>query len=314
VPFNCQTHAELCRLAVLGFAISAAPRVAAASDALRVLSLDVSQAPAVKMPAPMAYEKPSWRTSFGSQRQSQPIPASAVPGLDADVVLLQGVTSVKVLNRVFPGRKWRVVVSRQMVLTDDPVDPRSYEAVSAAPATAIAVRYQPGIRVAGQEHFLARALQNSAGQPEASVSRPVAATAVRLNLGGRFVWVASVAFGDDCADATKSCPPRTDLEAWRQAKLALGEAVITGGLRQTPMSLATAAANDTGAPCELQGVIVSSARKEATPWTARAEAKSGLGCAAKAEAGGEVPDGGTASAGAEPGTPPAEIPTPADKP
>ncbi len=300
VPLSCQSLLKLrsqpysAWCAVLcALTVWPVPSVANASDELRVISLDVSQAPDVKMPAPLAYEKPSWRTSFGSERQSQPVPASAVPGLDADIVLLQGVTSVKVLNRVFPGRGWRIVVSRQMVLTDDPVDPRSYEAVSSAPSTAVVIRYQAGLRVAGQDHFLRGPPQNSSPQTDAPGVRPAAGTAVRLNIGGRFLWVVSVAFGDGCASEADRCEQRTELEAWRQQKLAAGEAVITGGLRQSALILA----NGPAAACGAQAIYVSPARKEAPQWSAHAKLKTGLGCAAAAEAGG-APE--SASAGKSP--------------
>ncbi len=260
-----------------GFVILVAPLPAAAGDGLRVMSLDVSQAPAIQTPLAQAKEKPSWRTSFGSERESKPIPKAAVPGLDADVVLLQGVTNLKDIYRVFPGRWWKVVVSRQMVLTDDPVDPRSYEAVSNDPATAVAVRYQPGLRIAGQDHFMARAQSQDVNA--ASLERLVAGTAVRLNIGGRFVWLASVAFATTCAGDQAPCQQREALEAWRQNKLASSEAFISGGLRQL-----TAATAD----CAIQTISVFPARKDASHWTVSGASQDGLGCLATAETGNQT--------------------------
>lgn len=259
------------------------------------MSLDVSDAPAIQAPKPPAPEKPSWRTSFGSQRETKDVPKGPVPGLDADVVLLQGVTNLRAVQRAFPGRSWKLVVSRQMVLTDDPVDPRSYEAVSNEPATAVAVRYQAGVRVAGQEHFLAsRQIQSAAeapapqAPPGSEENRPIAGTppliagtAVRLNIGGRFLWVASVAFGDTCADGTKPCAQRDRLDSWRQTKLAAGEAVMTGGLRQLPVPTGNGA-------CGQQSVKVSPARKDAPSPLELATPREGLGCTALATAGGQT--------------------------
>ena len=296
-------------LLAVQFSCAAAVPLALAGDALRVMSLDVSNAPAIQQPVVPSAGKPAWRTSFGSERESKPEPSGPVPGLDADVVLLQGVTGLKSLNKAFPGRTWRLIVSRQMVVTDDPVDPRSYEAVSNQPATAVAVRYQAGLRVAGQEHFLApyrpQATEDAtieppaikdtnrltagtadliAGTPHLIAGTPhlIAGTAVRLNIGGRFVWVTSVAFAEPCAEAAKPCPQRDNLETWRQTKIGAGEAVITGGLRQAPLSVSAGPLP----ACADQSIVVLAARKAATPQLERAREASGLGCTAVADAGG----------------------------
>ncbi len=266
-----------------------APRTAAAQDVLRVLSLDVSAAPAIQARRPVPAEKPSWRTSFGSERETKDTPKGPLPGLDADVVLLQGITSLPAVQRAFPGRAWKLVVSKQMVLTDDPVDPRTYEAISNAPATAIAVRYQSGLRVAGQEHFLARAGQSAAAPEPGREENPgtikaeplVAGTAVRLNIGGRFLWVASTQFATICAGPANPCPQRDSLDAWRKTKLDAGAAVMTGGLRQTTPAAETAPL------CAEQSVTVSPARKDAKPRRETAFPREGLGCIAVATAGGQ---------------------------
>jgi hypothetical protein len=309
VPLDCQTlrlwkirHFRPSRARIIlgaGVATILGSFPATAADGLRIMSLDVSKAPAIQTPAAQAQEKPSWRTSFGSERESKPIPKAAVPGLDADVVLLQGVTNLKDLSRVFPGRWWKVVVSRQMVLTDDPVDPRSYEAVSNEPATAVAVRYQAGLRIAGQDHFLEHSQPR--GIASSRAERLVAGTAVRLNIGGRFVWVASVAFTHDCADSSTPCLQRDALETWRQNKLASGEAVIAGGLRQVTIATGAAASD-----CDTQSISVAPARKDAAHWTAPSNSREGLGCLATAETGRQAPalqSLGSTSAGTNDKTP-----------
>lgn len=264
----------------------------AAGEALRVMSFDAASAPAIGTPSKEQPGKPSWRTSFGSERETMQGPKGPVPGLEADIVLLQGVTNLKALQQTFPGRHWRLVVSRQMVLSDDLTDPRSFEAVSNDPATAIAVRYQAGLRVAGQEHFLTlpqRQAPETANPPEpssasgAKMQRLVAGTAVRINIGGRFVWAASVQLSSACDASPKPCDQRESLDAWRQAKLASGEAVITGGLWQAPPPPTTGPAPD----CTLQTITVSPVRKDAPSQMERAAHREGLGCAALAEAGGK---------------------------
>jgi len=266
-------------------------RPATAAEALRVISLDVSNAPAIQAPLALVPEKPSWRTSFGSERESQAVPATPVAGLDADVVLLQGVTDIKAMYRTFPGRSWRLVVSRQMLASDDLTDPRALTAVSLAPVTAVAIRYQPGLRVAGQEHFMPRSEASGTREPLlADAPYLIAGTAVRLNIGGRFVWTASLALAPACAAPGTPCSQRDDFDVWRQAKLDAGEAVIAGGLRLVPIDKARA-------ECDSQSIGVYPARKGTGPWRAPATPETGLGCRARAEAGGAAPDHSTAGAG-----------------
>ena len=172
---------------IFPFVISdAIPHAEAADEPLRIMSLDVAKAAAFQSPKSPASQKPSWRTSFGSERETEQQTADSVPGLDADVVLLQNVTNLKTVRHAFPARMWKLIVSRQMVLTGDPVDPRSYKAVSNEPATAVAVRYQAGMRIAGQEHLFSAVNDASL----LGSGRLIAGTAVRLNIGGRFVWIA----------------------------------------------------------------------------------------------------------------------------
>jgi hypothetical protein len=160
-----------------------------------------------------------------------------------------------------------------MVVTDDPVDPRAYEAVSREPVTAIAIRYQPGLRIAGQDHAILPLITKS--EPKRQPS-----TAVRLNIGGRFVWVVSNALADACAQPTSPCPELTALQSWRDAKLSAGEAVISGGLNAVLAPEALPA-------CGQQALTITPARKDAAPKTTFGASDGDLGCVVRATAGGE---------------------------
>lgn len=258
---------------------------ATAGEALRVLSLSAADARAIQAPAKAANPAPMWRTTFGSERKTIEKRSAPALGVEADVVLLQNVTNLLALRRAFPPKSWRIIVSRQMVLTDDPLDPRSGEAVSRNPATAVAVRYQSGIRVAGQEHLLALASRTQlaeaakiAGAPELSAAPLVAATAVRLNLNGRFAWVVSAVFDESCAIPGPVCPQRARLDAWIDERHKMGEAVIAGGLLRDGSAA--------GTECAAQSVVVIPARDGLTRTSTQATKRDLLGCAASVDAGG----------------------------
>jgi hypothetical protein len=210
---------------------AAGSRPARAGEALRVLSLSAAEAAVITAPMPGS-PPPVWRTTFGA---ASLIDANAPKPkvIEADVVLLQDVTNLMQLRRAFPPKSWRLIVSRQMV----PDDARSPAAISKNPSTVIAVRFQPDIRIAGQEHLMDMADRKSlseaaklTGAPELSSAPLVAATAVRLNIVGKFAWVVSASFDESCGIPGPACPQRTRLNTWIDQRRKMGEAVIAGGL------------------------------------------------------------------------------------
>ena len=258
---------------------------AAAGEALRVLSLSVNDASAIGAPASAVTKQPVWRTTFGSERVSDDKGQTSGLGIEADVVLLQNVTNLKSLRRAFPPKYWRIIISKQMVLSDDPADPRSFEAISKSPATAVAVRFQKGVRVAGHLHLMELAARSSlaeaakqSGALELSSAPLVAAIAVRLDLSGRTAWVVSAALDASCAIPGPVCPQRARLGAWIADRHKDGEAVISGGLLSEPEVTAT--------ECAVQTITVYPARVGALKTTNAATKRDGLGCAAYADAGG----------------------------
>ncbi|MGQ0671434.1 MAG: hypothetical protein ACT4N2_00940 [Hyphomicrobium sp.] len=205
-----------------------------AADVLRLASLDLRLLTGVAAQETSAAEtagtrRPSWRTSFGSEFRPRQPRFRAAASVEADVVLIQGVSSVREARRLFPPRFWKLVVSRQLLASDDPLDPWSRDATSANPTTAVAVRYQQGLRVTGQDHLLKLAAPEGTDASLLTGARP-AGTAVRLNMLGRTLWVVSAELPPGCRRAdVAACPERSALESWRQARRENGEATYAGG-------------------------------------------------------------------------------------
>lgn len=217
--------AKLLTLACLTAAASARAEPAAdpASDdeQITLLSVDVRTLPGALARKPEA-DIPSWRTSFGSERRSDIAASKPATGVDADIVLLQGVTDVPALRRWFPAGQWRVVASRQLItrtVTDAPVT----GAIEPIPSTAIAVRLRRGLRITAQTHLaeLADALGKGPDAPTA------AGTAVRVMIANRQTWAVSVHLPENC---TPGCPGREALQRWHDARASEDVRRVTGGL------------------------------------------------------------------------------------
>lgn len=141
---------------------------------LTVAILDLATAPDL-MPPPAPVVRPAWRTSFGSERQTAPAPkpsardqlAASLEG--ADVVLIQGVGSVRPLRRLFPPRHWRLIVSRSAAA----------KSVAQAPEpiamTAIAVKARPELRVTARAFALRHFPSPSPVAEAAAVAEPAEA-------------------------------------------------------------------------------------------------------------------------------------------
>lgn len=261
-------------------AAPAPPPEALAPSNLRIESRDLSEAPGL-MPAPKPPAHAStWRTSFGSERKSdgdinsspatQTTQAPQTTGVDADVVLLQGVSDVAVLRRLFPPRSWRLVVSR-----------RALPGRAAAPSpglarvTAVAVRAKRGLRITGRDHTLDLQSAEDSGTSGAS------ATAVRVADGPRVIWFVSVMLPEACRAQSVECAPRKKLAEWRQAKRDAGQTTVVGGL-YSDATPATPEAGIPKPPCSHQAIesIVTSGT-QATG--SLAEKREGSGCVALLE-------------------------------
>ena len=223
---------------ILTIAMPAVAQDAAApwpAGSLRIVSWDLSEAPNARLREKTGEQKPSWRTSFGSERRTAATAKTGGGEIGADVVLLQGLSSVREARRYFPARFWKIVVSRQILENDDPLDPWAEEAYSDHPTTAIAIRYQEGVRVTAQDHLLDLA---AAGAQPGSHEALAAGTAVRLNAGLRTLWFLSVELSPECVASGTSCPALVRFETWRNHHRLESDGTIAGGrFRRTPSKL-----------------------------------------------------------------------------
>lgn len=114
---------------------------------LKVLSWNVATSPYAAAMRQIKSAPASWRTSFGSERRTLPAPQLPDASLiDADVVLLQGVTNPRALRRIFPARRWRLILTRR-ALENLPKGSMFTAAVSSIETEAIAVRFREGVRI-----------------------------------------------------------------------------------------------------------------------------------------------------------------------
>lgn len=213
--------ASYAQTAVHQTAPSAVATASTRTELLVLLSVDIRTMPGfvAKQSEPTP---PQWRTSFGSERRSEPAKPKSTSTVDADVVLLQGVTDVPTLRRWFPAGQWRLVVSRQLYASASINKPVQAAARVPLPTTAVAVRLRRGLRVTGQDHLLE--LADAMGQGGSSVS--AAGTAVRILLEGRQTWAVSVLLPEDCRE---NCPGRAALERWHQNREREDVRRVTGG-------------------------------------------------------------------------------------
>lgn len=112
---------------------------------VRIASWTVRDVPEARAPEDLARaQQPSWRTTFGAERRS-PTPEETALGaslkkgsvvVDADVVAVRGIRSLKGVRRLFPRASWRLVFSRHAMAT-----------AAKGEIAALAIRVRLGLRV-----------------------------------------------------------------------------------------------------------------------------------------------------------------------
>ncbi|MDX2309268.1 MAG: hypothetical protein NW216_13590 [Hyphomicrobium sp.] len=192
---------------------------------IRVFSVDLSGLGPPKARPETKDDGTGWRTSFGSERRSPARYTLAGGPFDADLVLVQGIRDVRALRQWFPAKAWKLVVSRQF-LGDDARRRSPNEGSAAGPAaTGIAIRYQPGMRVTGQDHLFDLAGDNLDGNRSVP-----AGTAVRVKIGEAMISALSVHLSVGCpGDVSRpTCPANPGIQNWRNG-LAPEDIVVIGG-------------------------------------------------------------------------------------
>ncbi len=237
---------------------------------LKIMSWNVASAPYAIAMRKIKAATPSWRTSFGSERRTIEAPmAPQAADIEADIVLLQGITNPRAMRRLFPARKWRLIFSRR-ALESLPKGSVFTAPVSSVEVEAVAVRYRHGLRIVGR----GEQMEAAPAPPAAALSSPATAGAASPGLAvkvldrGKTLWLASI--GTSCA-SPPACGDLGTLTHWREARLQSGEATVAGGrLRASP----------DGVPCDAQA-IESEAPSATEPRMGNGEHRPLFGCVAE---------------------------------
>jgi hypothetical protein len=253
----------------------AAPPPAAPAP-LKILSWNVATSPYAIAMRKIRMAAPSWRTSFGSERRSiDPPAAPQASDFDFDVVLLQGVINPRALRRLFPARRWRLILSPR-ALASLPRGSVFTAPVSTTEVEAVAVRYRQGLRIITRADVAAAAPAQAAAPPPGDAAAAGGAAppgvAVKLIDRGRPVWFASIALPAACAGGAGPCPERDLVARWRQERREAGEAAVSGGLLSPPREAASCAAQS------IQADVPQAAARQPA---AQGQARPLLGCIAE---------------------------------
>ncbi len=142
-----------------------------------------------------------WRHTFGAEIRPASRARFDIATLDADVVLVQGVRLLSDVRLLFPATTWNVLASRQRlqpVVTRPNAGP-GWGNFKRTPTTAVAIRYQRGVRMTGREHITQTAIALDTTKSE--ISETAAAVTVRLRIGDESIWLVSADLPDGCSQS-----------------------------------------------------------------------------------------------------------------
>lgn len=246
-------------LLLLAARVEAQPRVTEGGF-VRIASWDLAEAHGAGVFTQQKQIRKSWRNTFGSERRVAPKPVFSGSRLKADVVLLQGVKSVREARQAFPARDWKVLFSRQILKLGGRRPNTNTAATGQGTATAIAVRYQRRLRVSRLEHLKGLGQSNETatsaeasggGATKTDEPREVVpdGLALRLVYSGMVLWVVSAALPSRCRLEPETCDSAKKLARWANTKRSTGSGVVIGG--QLDASLRQAGPNGVCASQEI---------------------------------------------------------------
>jgi hypothetical protein len=217
-------------------------------DLLRIASWNLLDAVGAGVIKRKKRVQKSWRNTFGAERRIASRPKFAGDKLGADIVLLQGVKSIREVRQIFPARYWKLILSRQVLRQNRGRINADTVLGGSRTTTAVAVRYQRGLRVTGYEHLLdlgatsekdADTAKPNAAETQEAVPAPRTATAekpsppagmaLRIAHGRNNFWVVSVVLPDACRLGNGTCRSADELTKWADGKRKLGLGVVFGG-------------------------------------------------------------------------------------
>ncbi|MEO1205628.1 MAG: hypothetical protein AAFV45_04785 [Pseudomonadota bacterium] len=192
--------------------------------------------------------KQQWRNTFGAEMRASVQADTAAANLNADMVMLQNVSSIEETRRLFPARQWNVIFSSHIVTTERDGRPQR-----AAHMTAIAYQYARGLRVTGKNEPGFDRQQATTNAEDGRSS----SMAVRFSYYGDVFWLVSTHLQNGCTlgENRPDCPNVGDIQKWRAERTQKNDRVVFGGALMPGNATSDTSTGDvskSAAPADLQ--------------------------------------------------------------
>lgn len=191
---------------------------------LKIVSWDLKSAVATGLLEEQQIIDKTWRHTFGAEMRATTRPRTAAADLNADVVLLQNVSSIRETRNLFPARYWNVIFPRRILAAERDGRPQRR-----AHMTALAYRYRRGLRITGHEHL---DVPPARGQPRTKTDKSKSAgLAIRFAYYSDVFWVVSAHLPKTCtlSGTPQSCAQAEHLTSWRESLKIAQDRMIIGG-------------------------------------------------------------------------------------
>ncbi|MEL7047902.1 MAG: hypothetical protein AAFO75_02905 [Pseudomonadota bacterium] len=203
------------------------------SATLKIISWDLGTAVKTGLLEDKKPIERSWRNTFGAEMRATWNDDRHASELDADIVLLQNISSIRETRKLFPARRWNVIFSKPVLGTEADGRPQRRPGI-----TAVAQRYSRGLRVTGRNEPSILSDRQTVGPTVSQVepgarSHPAAAgLAVRFSHYGDIVWVVSTHLARGCTlmdDDHQNCPKAARWSEWQAGLPSRANRVLYGG-------------------------------------------------------------------------------------